>query len=62
VHLRRPGFCVTGYLKLTFPGSHETRSLIDDNTVTFKRRQQEAFEQFKAELDRRVLEARTASR
>ncbi|MBA2596341.1 MAG: hypothetical protein H0V00_06910 [Chloroflexia bacterium] len=62
VHLSRPGFCAPGYLKLTFPGSQETRSLIDENTVTFKRSQQKAFDQFKAELDRRVLAARTASR
>jgi hypothetical protein len=30
--------------------------------VTFKSSQQKAFEQFKAELDRRVLEARTTGR
>jgi hypothetical protein len=62
VHLRRNACCRPGYIKLTFPGSQETTALIDENTVTFKRSQEKAFEQFKAELDRRVLEARSAGR
>lgn len=62
VHLRRNACCRPGYIKLTFPGSQETTALIDDNTVTFKRNQEQAFEQFKAELDRRVLAARAAGR
>jgi hypothetical protein len=62
VHLRRNAFCRPGYIKLTFPGSQETTALIDENTVTFKGSQEKAFEQFKAELDRRVLEARNAGR
>jgi hypothetical protein len=62
VHLRRTALCRAGYLKLTFPGSQETSSWVDENTVTFKSSQQKAFEQFKAELDRRVLEVRSAGR
>lgn len=62
VLLRRPGCCVPGCLRLTFPGSQESASFADENTVTFKRGQLKDFERFKDELDRRVLAARTAGR
>src|SRR6266545_6984868 len=59
IQFKRAGLFVNGYIQFAFIGGQEAKggtfqAASDENTVMFRQGQQAAFEDFKAEIERRI--------